>query len=162
MGRAFTNLLLTLTLLWGIVAVAQESAPSTIEAVLHQSQDAWNRHDLDAFMSFYWNSPDLTFFAAGKVTSGWQPTLDRYRRSYQSSGKEMGHLTFSDLRVEVLGPDAAFARGAWRLTMADGKTPRGLFTLVFRKFPSGWKIIHDHSDSEPEPTSPSGGHQTTQ
>jgi ketosteroid isomerase-like protein len=32
--------------------------------------------------------------------------------------------------------------------MSDGKTPHGLFTLVFRKFPEGWKIIHDHSAAE--------------
>jgi len=31
--------------------------------------------------------------------------------------------------------------------MSDGKTPHGLFTLVFRKFPDGWKIIHDHTSS---------------
>ena len=44
--------------------------------------------------------------------------------------------------------NAAFVRGSWKLTMSDGKTPHGLFTLVFRKFPDGWKIIHDHSSAE--------------
>jgi ketosteroid isomerase-like protein len=36
-------------------------------------------------------------------------------------------------------------RGAWQLTSADGNNPHGLFTLIFRKFPDGWKIIHDHT-----------------
>ena len=31
---------------------------------------------------------------------------------------------------------------------ADEKKPHGLFTLIFRKFPDGWKIIHDHSAGE--------------
>jgi beta-aspartyl-peptidase (threonine type) len=59
----------------------------------------------------------------------------------------MGKLEFSGLRIEMLGADAAFVRGAWHLTMLDGKTPHGLFTLVFRKFPEGWKIVHDHTSA---------------
>jgi beta-aspartyl-peptidase (threonine type) len=59
----------------------------------------------------------------------------------------MGKLDFSDLGIEMLGADAAFVRGAWLLTMPDGKTPHGLFTLVFRRFPEGWKIVHDHTSA---------------
>ncbi len=124
-----------------------DDAKSSVEQVLHKQQDAWNRHDLEAFMSGYWNSPDLTFFSGAKETSGWQATLDRYRATYSSPGHEMGQLQFSNLRVVVLGPEAAFVRGEWHLTMSDGKTPHGLFTLVFRKFPGGWKIVHDHTSA---------------
>jgi beta-aspartyl-peptidase (threonine type) len=60
----------------------------------------------------------------------------------------MGKLEFHNLRIEMLGPDSAFVRGEFHLTMPDGKTPHGLFTLIFRKFPEGWKIIHDHSAGE--------------
>jgi beta-aspartyl-peptidase (threonine type) len=118
-----------------------------VEHVLRTQQEAWNHHHLDAFMAGYWNSADLTFFSGAKQTGGWQATLDRYRTTYASPGHEMGTLEFSDLRVEILGPDAAFVRGAWHLTMPDGKTPHGLFTLVFRKFPQGWKIVHDHTSA---------------
>jgi ketosteroid isomerase-like protein len=124
-----------------------ENAKAPVEYVLRTQQDAWNRHDLEAFMAGYCNSPDLTFFSGAKQTSGWQATLDRYRATYASAGHEMGTLEFSALRVEMLGPDAAFVRGAWHLTMLDGKTPHGLFTLVFRKFPEGWKIVHDHTSA---------------
>jgi ketosteroid isomerase-like protein len=120
---------------------------SAIEHVLLIQQDAWNHHDLDAFMTGYWNSPDLTFFSGSKESEGWQATIDRYRATYASPGHEMGKLDFSDLRVEVLGPEAAFVRGQWQLTMSDGKTPHGRFTLIFRKFPEGWKIIHDHTSA---------------
>ena len=118
---------------------------AAVEQVLRTQQDAWNHHDLDAFMAGYWNSPELTFFSGAKETSGWQATLDRYRSTYNSPGREMGTLEFSGLRIEILGPEAAFVRGEWHLTMTDGKTPHGLFTLVFRKFPEGWKIVHDHT-----------------
>ncbi|HVN18297.1 MAG TPA: AtzH-like domain-containing protein [Dongiaceae bacterium] len=135
-----------LVALW-CVAQRSGNAESDIEHVLRMQQEAWNHHDLDAFMQGYWNSPELTFFSGAKESKGWQATLDRYRATYASPGHEMGKLDFTDLRVEVLGSDAAFVRGVWELTMPDGKTPHGRFTLIFRKFPDGWKIIHDHTSA---------------
>jgi ketosteroid isomerase-like protein len=128
-----------------LFAQSSGDVTSAVEQVIGQQLDAWNHHDLEGFMRGYWNSPELTFFSDAHQTSGWQSTLDRYRARYQSGGHEMGKLDFSELRVEALGPDAAFVRGAWHLTMSDGKTPHGLFTLIFRKFPDGWKIVHDHT-----------------
>jgi len=124
-------------------------ADSAIEAVLHQQVEAWNRHDLEGFMLGYWNSPDLVFFSGAQKTSGWQPTLERYRARYQGEGREMGKLEFADLSVHQLAPDAAYVLGEFRLTMSDGKTPHGLFTLIFREFPEGWKIVHDHTSAAP-------------
>ncbi len=139
---------LTLALLAGNVT-AQSSPAANAEAavrlVLQSQVDAWNHHDLDGFMAGYWRSPDLTFFAGTTETRGWEPTLARYRKSYQSEGRSMGTLSFSDLQVQPLGPDAAFVRGRFQLIMPDGKQPHGLFTLIFRKFPEGWRIIHDHT-----------------
>jgi uncharacterized protein (TIGR02246 family) len=120
-----------------------------IERVLNDQQKAWNRHDLEAFMAGYWKSSDLTFFSGTDERDGWQAALERYLAAYASPGRSMGSLQFSNLRVQVMGQDCAFVRGAWKLTMPDGKTPHGLFTLVFRKFPEGWKIIHDHTSVAP-------------
>ncbi len=131
----------------GAAKTSDTSVKSAVENVLRQQETAWNRRDLDGFMTGYWNSPDLTFFSGAKLTSGWQATLERYRKTYQSEGHDMGKLEFSDLRIDPLGPDGAFVRGAWRLTMPDGKTPHGLFTLIFKKFSDGWKIVHDHTSA---------------
>jgi uncharacterized protein (TIGR02246 family) len=125
----------------------EQAGESAVEQVLRTQQEAWNRHDLEAFMTGYWNSPELTFFSAGQEQHGWQATIDRYKARYASPGHEMGKLEFANLRVAMLGADAAFVRGEWHLTMPDGKTPHGLFTLVFRKFPDGWKIVHDHTSA---------------
>lgn len=147
------NFLLILTLALSAAAQTPHGAAKfaaqtqAIASVLQAQQAAWNRHDLEAFMSGYWNSPDLTFFSGGHENRGWQQAFDHYRATYASPGHEMGKLEFSNLRIEPLGPDAAFVRGEYHLTMPDGKTPHGLFTLVFRKFPDGWKIIHDHSSA---------------
>jgi uncharacterized protein (TIGR02246 family) len=126
---------------------SSDDGRTAVKQVLETQQDAWNRHDLDAFMTGYWNSKELTFFSGGTERKSWDATLDRYRATYASPGHEMGKLEFTALNIQMLGPDAAFVRGAWHLTMPDGKTPHGLFTLVFRKFPDGWKIVHDHTSA---------------
>ena len=146
----YTLALLALVLISTLASsqVTPAKDESAIARVLQQQADAWNRHDLDGFMAGYWNSPELTFFSGARETKGWQAAFDHYKSSYQASGREMGKLEFSNLRIEPLGPDAAFVRGEFHLTMSDGKAPHGLFTLVLRKFPDGWKIVHDHSAGE--------------
>jgi uncharacterized protein (TIGR02246 family) len=143
-------LLLSIISSLAISGVAQigDAEPAAIRKVIEAQQAAWNRQDLEGFMSGYWNSPALTFFSGAHESQGWQAALDRYKKTYQGAGHEMGKLEFSNLRIEMLGPDSAFVRGEFHLTMPDGKTPHGLFTLIFRKFPEGWKIIHDHSAGE--------------
>jgi len=124
-----------------------DDSRAAIQHVIGAQQEVWNHHDLEAFMTGYWNSPELTFFSGAKEHDGWQATMDRYRATYTSGGHEMGKLEFSNLRIELLGSEAGFVLGEWHLTMSDGKTPHGLFTLVFRKFPDGWKIVHDHTSA---------------
>jgi len=136
-------------LLLALAALAQtqplDAHKSAIRDLLARQVDAWNRGDLEGFMAGYWNSPDLTFFSGAGLTRGWQSTLARYRHKYQGQGKEMGRLDFFDLTVTPLARDAAFVRGHWRLQMKNGQVSGGLFTLILRKFPDGWKIIHDHT-----------------
>lgn len=117
---------------------------SEVRAVIDAQVEAWNRGDLDTFMSGYWQSPDLTFFSGATRTSGFDGTLARYRKQYQVDGQEMGKLKFPELKVTLLGADAAFVRGEWNLTR-DKETLGGLFTLVFRKIAGAWKIVHDHT-----------------
>lgn len=118
-----------------------------IRAVLDKQVVAWNSGKLEEFMEGYWKSPELTFFSGGRKLSGWDATIERYRKTYQSGGAEMGKLEFFELEITPLGEAAAVVRGRWKLTMSDGKQPGGLYTLIFRKFRDGWKIVHDHTSS---------------
>ncbi len=118
-----------------------------IRAVLDKQVVAWNSGKLEEFMEGYWKSPELTFFSGGRKLSGWDATIERYRKTYQSGGAEMGQLEFFELEITPLGEVAAVVRGRWKLTMSDGKQPGGLYTLIFRKFRDGWKIVHDHTSS---------------
>jgi ketosteroid isomerase-like protein len=103
--------------------------PSPAEAAVRQVLDAqviaWNKGDLEGYMAGYWKSPDLVFYSGGTRTQGWDATLARYRRRYQEGGKEMGQLELRNMEVQLLGRDAALARGEWHLTMKDGSQPHG-------------------------------------
>ncbi len=124
-----------------------KSAAAEIRALLDAQVTAWNAGKLEEFMDGYWRSPELTFFSGGGKLSGWDATIERYRKTYQAEGKEMGKLAFSDLDIQQVGPNAAVVRGRWELTLSDGKKPGGLYTLVFRRFKQEWKIVHDHTSS---------------
>jgi beta-aspartyl-peptidase (threonine type) len=124
-----------------------KKAIQEIRAVLDKQVQQWNKGNIEGFMAGYWNSPSLSFYSGGIKTGGWQSTIERYRKRYQSEGHEMGTLDFSEIEIQLLSADAAFVRGKWHLKMKDGE-PGGLFTLIFRKFPTGWRIIHDHTSSQ--------------
>jgi len=129
------------------MVVAADSEPEAqIRAILSEQQAAWNRADIAAFMKGYWLSPELTFAGSGGVTRGWQPVLERYRERYRDA-QAMGHLDFSELEVHMLGKDAAFVLGRWRLKREKDE-PGGVFTLVFQHFPEGWRIVHDHTSAD--------------
>lgn len=147
----YVNAVILLLLTAMALAEAKEKNPAKpateeIRNVLDRQVEAWNRRDLEGFMQGYWRSRDLTFYSGGTVVSGWEETLARYRKRYQSAGNEMGRLEFTDLKIELLGPSAAFVRGRFHLKMTSSEAG-GLFTLTFRKFTDGWKIIHDHTST---------------
>ncbi|PYT48999.1 MAG: DUF4440 domain-containing protein [Acidobacteria bacterium] len=116
-----------------------------INDVLSAQQSAWNRGDVDAFLVGYWRSPELTFSGSSGVSRGWDGVLARYKKSYPNHAA-MGQLEFSDLEFRFLGPDAALVLGQWHLKRESGDIG-GVFTLVWQKFPDGWKIIHDHTSA---------------
>jgi beta-aspartyl-peptidase (threonine type) len=119
------------------------NAVAQIRSVLRAQQDAWNRGDIDAFMNGYAHSRSTIFVSEGTVRRGWETVRARYRKKYSDRAK-MGLLTFSDLEITSLGPDAAVALGRWKLKRAQDQ-PHGRFTLIFRRLPEGWRIVHDHT-----------------
>jgi ketosteroid isomerase-like protein len=138
------------SLLWPLIGRADDKpgleAKAAIHKVLDDQVSAWNKGDLEAFMAGYWKSPKLSFSSGNNKVEGWQATFDRYKQRYQSEGREMGKLSFTDLEIEPLGPDSAFVRGRFNLKTSKD-SPTGVFTLIFRKFPQGWRIVHDHTSS---------------
>ncbi|HPF70350.1 MAG TPA: nuclear transport factor 2 family protein [Candidatus Krumholzibacteria bacterium] len=139
-------MMVALVLAAALAAAAPTATPEQqILAVLADAEAGWNAGDLERYMQSYWHSDRLRFAGGDRVTTGWQATLDRYRAHYADQAA-MGHLAFTDLDVTMLADDAALVFGRWRLTGLEGE-PHGLFTLVFRRFPEGWRAVHDHTSS---------------
>ena len=147
---------LTLLVICGILmapivcpaAEQSSSSASEIESVLSAQQDAWNRGDIDAFMKGYAQSAATVFVSEDEVTRGWETVRDRYRVKYSDRAK-MGTLSFSGTEVTMLSPDAAVVLGRWRLKRANDE-PHGRFTLIFKRLPEGWRIVHDHTSAAKE------------
>jgi ketosteroid isomerase-like protein len=127
---------------------ASGAETAAIRKVLDEMTIEWNKGDLEKYMTGYRNSPDITFFGGASVTKGYKETLDRYIKGYKAPGREMGKLDFADTNVQLLCPDTAFVTGRFHLQMSNGKQPHGVYTLLMKKFPEGWKIVHDHSSGE--------------
>src|SRR6266581_5202135 len=124
---------------------SETTSEAAIRAVLDAQRDAWNRGNIEGYMDGYDRSPNTEFVGGDNISRGWQTVLDRYKKNYNSREK-MGMLTFSDLEITMLSKDAELVLGRWRLKRANDE-PHGIFTLLFRKTKTGWKIVHDHSSS---------------
>jgi beta-aspartyl-peptidase (threonine type) len=130
--------------LLGTSAQGHDADTNAITAVLSAQQSAWNRGDVDTFLVGYWRSNELTFSGSSGVSRGWDGVLARYRKTYPDRAT-MGQLDFSDLEFRFLGPDAALVLGDWHLKREN--EVGGVFSLVWQRFPDGWKIIHDHTSA---------------
>lgn len=132
----------------GVSVSGDEAA---IRAVIAAQVAAWNRGDIPGFMQAYEDSGETTFLGT-TVRHGYQPILQRYLQSY-TSRQQMGTLSFHDLAVRLLPSSCsitgyAVVTGRFHLDRtARGEAAKddGIFSLVWRKGPAGWKIILDHT-----------------
>jgi uncharacterized protein (TIGR02246 family) len=133
-----------------VVCAAREQPANSvaeIQSVLIAQQDAWNHGDIDAFMNGYARSASTVFVSQDEVRRGWDTVRERYREKYSDRTK-MGTLSFADIEVTMLSPDAAVVLGRWRLKRENDE-PQGRFTLIFIHLPEGWRIVHDHTSAAP-------------
>ena len=124
-----------------------QNATAQIRSVLSAQQEAWNRGDIDRFMNGYARSASTVFVSEDTIRRGWETVRERYRKKYSERAK-MGTLAFSDLDITLLSPDAAVVLGRWSLKRANDQ-PHGRFTLIFKRLPEGWRIVHDHTSAAP-------------
>ena len=135
------------------VAASPASERAAILQVIARMEAAWNRGDFRGYMAGFKN-PDVVFISGGKFQQGWQGTLDHYIRDYGGSAERRGRLHFYNMKVEILGPDAAMLIGQYRLVRGTRVT-EGVNTRLFRKIGGHWLITMNHVsayDLAPAPT----------
>ena len=149
------TLLLCLALIVGAAhaqpAPAGQADQKAIEAAMAAQAAAWNHADIPTFMQSYEDSPDTTFIGA-TLRKGYGPILERYKANYTTK-EQMGVLTFDHLDIRLLpsscgASEFAVVTGTFHLERSakgEAKKDDGIFSLVWRKGPTGWKILLDHT-----------------
>ena len=124
------------------VAATPEAERAAILETISRMEVAWNRGDFPGYMAGFKN-PEVVFVSGGKFQDGWQGTLDHYIRDYGGSPERRGQLRFSEMKVDILAPDAAMLIGRYRLVRGSRVT-EGVNTRLFRKFDGRWLITINH------------------
>lgn len=120
---------------------------AAILTVIADMQAAWNRGDYRGYMQGFKN-PGVVFVSGGRIKDGWQGALDEYIRNYGPTPDSRGELTFSDMTVEFLAPDAAQLIGRYRLIRPENSM-EGINTRLFRKIDGRWVIALNHVSAHP-------------
>jgi len=113
-----------------------------IRTVISTMQAAWNRGDFHGYMAGFAN-PDVVFVSRGRSQKDWQATLDHYSADYGGSPGSQGQLAFTNIRIEMLAPDAAQLISDYRLVRAAGNQT-GVNTRLMRKRDGKWVIALNH------------------
>jgi hypothetical protein len=66
-----------------------------------------------------------------------------------SPGARRDSLHFEELEVRPLSATLALVTARFILQRNNEVTASGPFTLVMEQCPQGWRILHDHSSSDP-------------
>ncbi|RKY83313.1 DUF4440 domain-containing protein, partial [candidate division KSB1 bacterium] len=76
------------------------------------------------------------------IIKGWININKRFLDNYKEN--DTGVLSFDKLEITPLNRKTGFVLGNWYLKRRE-RFDEGVFTLILKKVPEGWKIIHDHT-----------------
>ena len=130
-------------------AASDAAEKQAILALVGRMEAAWNRGDFRGYMEGFAN-PDVVFVSRGEIQKDWQGTLDHYIRDYGATEATRGVLHFSDIRIEMLAPDAALLNSRFQLDRPQNPL-EGISTRLMRKRDGKWVIALNHVSSREVP-----------
>ena len=116
-----------------------------VTVMMDNAAKAWNRGDLDAFMSDYLDSDRTTFVGGDSVLRGPPAVRRRYVEKYFAPGVRRDSLSFEGIEVDPLAPGVAHVVAFYVLARGDSVVARGPTSLVLLRVGGRWRIVHDHS-----------------
>jgi ketosteroid isomerase-like protein len=138
---------------WVFDSIAPNPTPSASSATPTEEEQVyaavldqvrlWNAHDVEHYMDLFWKSRDLLLVIDGEQIMGWADILAAYQRGYPDRS-EMATVTLQRAKIQKLSPDFYLAL-TWFTFRRRGKDAFSTDTMIFRKFPDGWKVISGHS-----------------
>lgn len=129
---------------------------SRVDSMLERSAGSWNRGDLEGFMSVYLQSSETSYVGGSGLRTGYDAIRQRYAPLFRE-GASRDSLRFEELRVRSIDEDVAVGTARWILHREGRVTGSGPFTLVLRRVDGTWRIVHDHSSSDPDAAVDDGG-----
>ena len=125
--------------------VADEVVRREVQGLLDHGAAAWNRGDLDGFLSDYLPGVRTSFVTPQRVEHGIPAIRERYQTRYFAPGARRDSLAFEGLEVDQLAPEVVNAIAWYVLARGDSVVARGPTSLVMVRTGGRWFIVHDHS-----------------
>ncbi len=127
-------------------AVDAAELRTVVDSLLRTSAAAWNGGDLDGFLGWYRRGRETTYIGSSGLIHGWEAIRDRYAPLF-AVGAARDSLRFENLESRPLGAGLGLATARYELFQGDSLAAAGVFTLVLKQTPEGWRIVHDHSSA---------------
>ena len=105
--------------------------------------DAWNRHDLDAYLDGFLHSDDIVLVVDGETIRGWDLLSKAFHSGYPNRD-EMGTVFFDRVQVQMLAPDLGFVL-IWYSIAFPKKKQFGTDTIIVKKVAEGWREMISHT-----------------
>jgi uncharacterized protein (TIGR02246 family) len=115
---------------------------------LERAASDWNRGDLEGFLSDYAPESTTTFIDGRRARHGFDFIRDNYAPRF-APGARRDSLHFEEVEARWLSPTLALVTARYILQRGGATSASGPFTLVMERRSEGWKILHDHSSSDP-------------
>ncbi|MBV8277830.1 MAG: SgcJ/EcaC family oxidoreductase, partial [Verrucomicrobia bacterium] len=96
-------------------ATQQQDEIKSINDLLLKMVDRWNAHDVDGYLSAYWNSPELLVIIQEEQYQGWQSLKAAYKSGYQDPNT-MGFSHPSRIQIKLIKQDLAAAVTWWTVS----------------------------------------------
>ena len=116
-----------------------------VNAVVHGFEDAWNRHDMDAFAMLFATDADFV----NVIGMRWvgRDAIKQHHAASHATIFKSSTLKIGDTTLRFLKTDVATARSVWTLsgiTSASGQlvpTRTGILTHVLARIDGHWLIV---------------------
>jgi ketosteroid isomerase-like protein len=127
-------------------APAPKNVRAEVQEFVRGYVKATNEADAPALSGLYARVPEVTSVTQGQITRGWESIRAAADSLFGSSSGLQVELGWID--VTPLPPQHALAVAPATVTvntMAGRLQFLGALSMVLRKTPEGWKILHDHA-----------------
>lgn len=122
----------------------EEDLELSIQTMLLESADAWNRGHLDGFIAAYADGPSTSLMTTDGPIYGRETIRETYAPLFEP-GATRDSLRLENVNVRPLPPLIGIVTGRYVLERDGTVTDSGWFTVVVRRAGDGWRIVHDHS-----------------